>query len=361
MLVPAESAQGGISNYFQVLKNRFSSPVEYFERGARSWPIRKSKLAEIIRAWKDLQAFKQILDTGDYGLVQTSTSLGSFAVIRDGFFIYLAKLRGIKVIVFFRGWDERFESILESRYLRLFKSIFFQADAMIVLASAFKNRLRAWGYTKPVYIETTVVDDTLVSGIDQAFLEKKYTGLKDEIRLLFLARVEREKGIYEAIDAFAHLSKAYPKLSLIIAGDGFELQPAQEYVKSKCIERIFFIGKVIGEAKRRAFLESHIYLFPSYTEGLPNSVLEAMAFGLPILATRVGGLNDILQDGRTGYFIHQRDSQDIAQKIELLLNDLKLTSAIALYNHSYAINNFNVGIVVRRLEVIYQNYLKEIV
>lgn len=358
LLTPAESAQGGITNYFQVLKDRFTLPVDYFERGARTWPVRKGRFAEIVRAWRDLQAFKQKLASGNYALVQTSTSLGSFAVIRDGFFIRAAKRRGVKVIVFFRGWDERFERKLESRCLQLFKCVFFQADVMIVLASAFKAKLQAWGYEKPVYIETTIVDDALLQGIDQAFLQQKYTGLSNEIRLLFLARVERAKGVYEAIDAFALLSKKYPQLFLTIAGDGFELQPAQEYVRSKGIERAIFTGKVTGKTKRDVFRESHIYLFPSFTEGLPNSVLEAMAFGLPILATRVGGLNDILDDGVTGYFVNQRDSSDIARKIEILLGDLELTGAVALNNHCYAVEHFTAGRVLDRLEQIYHHYME---
>lgn len=358
LLIPAESAQGGIAYYFQTLKSRFKLPVDYFERGARTWPVRKGKFAEIYRAWQDLQAFKTKLASGNYSVVQTSTSLGSFAVIRDGFFICAAKRYGIKVIVFFRGWDERFERKLESRYLNLFKRVFFQADSMIVLASSFKAKLLAWKYENPVYIETTIVDDTLLKGIDHSFLSQKYSGLTDEIQLLFLARVEKAKGIYEAIDAFALLSKNYSRLSLTIAGDGFELQPAREYVTKNGINKIVFTGKVVGEVKRKIFRESHIYLFPSYTEGLPNSVLEAMAFGLPILATRVGGLVDILNDSITGYFINQRDSNDIVHKIEMLLNDIQLTRSIALHNHGYAAENFTAGHVVKRLEQIYINYME---
>lgn len=356
LLTPAESAQGGIAHYFQTIDNRFKLPVEYFERGARTWPVRKGKFAEIVRAWRDLQSFSTKLETGSYALVQTSTSLGSFAVIRDGFFIRAAKQRGIKVIVFFRGWDERFEQKLERRYLQLFKKYFFISDAIIVLASSFKEKLHFWGYDKSVFLETTIVDEALLKGVDKAFLDQKYANLNGEIYLLFLARVEKAKGIYEAIDSFSVLSKTYSQLYLTIAGSGFELQPVQEYVKSKRIERVIFTGKVTGEAKQDVFKKSHIYILPSYTEGLPNSVLEAMAFGLPVLATRVGGLNDILVDGVTGFFIEQFDSRDIAKKVELLLSNFQLSKSISLHNYNFASEHFYAERVVDRLEKIYNQY-----
>ena len=81
-----------------------------------------------------------------------------------------------------------------------------------------------------------------------------------------------------------------------------------------------------------------------------------MAFGLPILATRVGGLNDILADGLSGYFINQRDSNDISGKIEILLNDLQLTRSIAIQNRWYAAEHFSAGRVLERLEQIYHHY-----
>ncbi|HCX99207.1 MAG TPA: hypothetical protein DG754_03625 [Bacteroidales bacterium] len=57
--VPASTARGGITNYYQVLRNEFSSNIEYFERGARTWPLRKGVITELIRAWKDFKAFKK--------------------------------------------------------------------------------------------------------------------------------------------------------------------------------------------------------------------------------------------------------------------------------------------------------------
>ena len=120
ILKPAYTAQGGISNYYRVLENKFALPVEYFERGARNWPKRNGHILEILRAIKDLILFVYKLSIYNYGIVQTSTSLGSFAVIRDGIFVFFAKLFGCKVVVFFRGWDETFEKIMEKKYLRLF-------------------------------------------------------------------------------------------------------------------------------------------------------------------------------------------------------------------------------------------------
>lgn len=357
LLTPAESAQGGIINYFQTLKSRFSLPVDYFERGARTWPVRKGKIAEIVRALQDLRAFKRRLNSGNYALVQTSTSLGSLAVVRDGFFLRAAKKRNVKVVVFFRGWDEGFEHTLERHFLPLFKRIFFQADAMIVLASAFKIKLQAWGYSRQIYIETTIVDETLLTGVDSKSVAQKYDDRSGKINLLFLARIVKAKGVYETLDAFALLLLKYPQLQLTVTGDGFELQSAKQYVQDKAIVNVIFTGKVIGEEKGQLYKTAHIYIFPSYTEGLPNSVLEAMAFGLPVVATPVGGLVDILRDGETGYFVKKRDGHDIVGKIEILLSNSSLMKRIAIINYNYAADRFYATQVLNRLEKIYTQFI----
>ena len=91
LLVPDLSASGGIKNYFQVIEKEFSMDVEYFIRGARTWPYRKGKFAELYRAFKDLMRYIKKIKSKNYRLVQTSTSLGSYAILRDGVFILSAR------------------------------------------------------------------------------------------------------------------------------------------------------------------------------------------------------------------------------------------------------------------------------
>lgn len=360
LLTPAKTAKGGIVNYFNVLEGKFNLPVEYFVRGARNWPHREGKFVELKRAWFDLIQFKKRLRNGDVALVQTSTSLGSFAVIRDGFFLNATKTKKIYAIAFFRGWDENFEGKLTGFKLYLFKRNYFKCDAIIVLSKKFEIKLREWGFEGDIHVETTIVDEDLIGSFLQNDLENKLSSIDvNSLNVLFLARVEKSKGIYEALDAFTIIKQKYPQLTMTIAGDGFELDKVKKHASQLEFKKdITFTGFITGKDKSDTYQKAGVYIFPSYSEGMPNSVLEAMAFGLPVITTPVGGLSDFFEDGKHGYFIMNNNAKEIANLIERLIQDKKKYIEISQRNLNYSRSRFTTSIVVNRLEKIYSQYVK---
>jgi len=359
-LVPAPSSRGGINNYFQVLKGKLSYDVFYFTRGARTWPYRKNFFKEIFRALKDLQNFRKKIRTEVFDLVQTSTSLSSLSIIRDGLFILLAKRHNIKVIVFFRGWHLISERLIERRFLPIFKRVYFNTDACITLSDDFKQKLIEWGYPQEIFIETTIAKTPRVKKIDKAYLLNKYKNNRNSIiYLLFLARIEPDKGIYVTLDVFNILKINFPFLKLNIAGDGKELDAAKKYTKENGIHDVTFLGHVTQGAKEDVFTSSHIFIFPSsHGEGMPNAVLEAMVYGLPVVSRPIGGLKQIIVQGKNGYLTESKDPKIIADITSKLLIDWDNTKNIALNNYSVARKNFTTPAVVKRLEVIYDRILK---
>ena len=362
-LVPAKSAKGGIVNYFNVLEGRFNLPVEYFVRGARNWPKRDGKLKEIFRAWNDLKSFRKRIQKEDISIVQSSTSLGSFAVIRDGLFLHVAKKRGIFTIAFFRGWDENFEKKLRGWKLFLFKKYYFKSNAFIVLSTKFEKKLRAWGYKGDIHIESTIVDENLLNTFNQKELQLKLGQLNlSSVRLLFLARTEKSKGLFEAINAFIILKETFPGLKLTVAGDGFAKEEAISVIHDHQLDHdVEFVGYVKGSEKAEVFKKSHIYLFPSYTEGMPNSVLEAMAFGLPIITTPVGGLTDFFKEGKNGYYVEIKNVNQIVHKAKELIRNPQFYEQISIENSKYSRNRFVSKEVIKRLERIYIKVLENAV
>lgn len=359
LLVPDLKASGGIKNYFKVLENKFPNEVEYFVRGSRTWPYRKSKIAELFRAFKDLLKYINKIRSKNYQLVQTSTSLGSYAIIRDGFFLLFARLYKLKTIVFFRGLDERVVEKLEKYFLWLFKWSFFKTDSFIVLSSSFEHKLSSWGYKKKIYNETTLVDNGLLEEFSKNEIENKYNAKLKRISILFLARVEIEKGIYEAIETYEIIKKEFPDVLMNIAGDGRELDKCKKYVQEKNIQNINFIGYVSGKKKTEVLKSAHIYIFLSYTEGMPNSVLEAMAFGLPVVTRNVGGLKDFFQNGKNGFITDSKEPQVFAELIKRLIMNETLMKEISFNNFNYAQDIFLSSKVVKRLEKIYAEVLEE--
>lgn len=144
-----------------------------------------------------------------------------------------------------------------------------------------------------------------------------------------------------------------------IVGNGSALESSKQYVIEKKIKDIYFTGTLSGQSLIEEFTKGDIYLFPSYHgEGMPTSVLEAMAFGLPIITRPVGGLADFFKQKKNGYLIESFKPNDFALKIEHLINSPYECKEISEYNHKYAIQNFMASNVAKFIENTIENTIE---
>ncbi len=355
MLIPAESASGGIKHYYSVLKGRFNIPVEYMHRGARNWPYREGKITELKRIITDLYTFYRKVNPEEYSLVQTSTSFGWFSLIRDGVYLFVARRKGIKTIAFYRGWSDKVQRRLERRGLWFYKRIFMNVSASIALSEKVASTLRGWGFTNPIYIETTLFDESLLTGINiDQHLQSKSARSKTELNVLFLARVEKEKGIFEALKAVRLLQESNPekRINFTIAGSGRADEEIKTTIADLGLENVNILGHVSGDEKRDAYLHADCYLFPTYREGMPNSILEAMAFGLPVISRPVGSIPEIVKK-ENGFLSDSYEPKIFSSFLQQLLDNRQLQSEMSVINSNFAKQNFYSEVVLRRLEKIY--------
>ncbi|MBN1996894.1 glycosyltransferase family 4 protein [candidate division KSB1 bacterium] len=342
-------AQGGIGNYFSVLRNKFTLPVELFINGTRFNENKKWK--SFIRFFDDYFRFLRLYSSFDVFHINTSMRVKSF--FRDAIFLYLAKRRNNKCIVFIHGWNFKFSGLVEKYFLWFYKWLFFRADAFIVLSQNFKDILRYWGYSKKIYLLTTLVDDHLLGDFGLKDVERKISD--KSINILFMARIEKLKGIYITLQTVALLEQKFANIHLLIAGDGSEFQKAVEYARLHGVENVRFLGYVRDEEKKNVLLESHIYLFPTfYGEGMPTTILEAMAFGLPVITRPMGGIVDFFQSGKMGFMTDSHDPEVFAGYIEKLIQNPKLRREMSRYNYEFVINNLVASKVLQKLEDIYK-------
>ncbi len=294
-------------------------------------------------------------------IIHANPSFVPIALIRDSYFILWAALLRRKIVVTIHGWDHNLEQkMLSCRYLsRIFALIYNLADVIFVLSEDFKKSLLRLGIKSKIIVETNMVDDNPV--LENRIANNiKQKSLKKNLVILFLARIEKTKGIYEAIEAFKIISEKFHNVTLFIAGSGAELEYVKKFVKEQKILHIKFLGYVSGEKKIEVFLNSDIYLFPTYYEGLPISVLEAMYFGLPVITRRVGGLKDFFINGKHGFITDSKDPKIFANYLEKLILNKDLRMKISQFNHNYAKEYFVASKVVRRIEQVYLNLFKEI-
>lgn len=343
---------GGIGNYFNILKNKFHVPVEYLITGKRA---RESGLFSYLKRFiSDYSTFQK--KVAHYDLVHINTSMRIKSFVRDAVFLWLGKRAGKTCLVFIHGWNWGFVRFHDTFFPNLYPRLFFRADGFIVLANEFKDKLRSWGYQKKTYLLSTLVDDELLAGFGKDDIQKRIQ--ENYFNVLFLARIESEKGIYTSLDAVKRLSELHNgNIRLSIAGTGGELKRAKEYALSiDCPAE--FLGFVKDDDRRPVFRQADVYLFPTqYGEGMPTSLLEAMSFGLPVITTSVGGVKDFFEHGMMGFLCEQVSPAECAKYLSQLYLDKNLRKKQSLYNYTWAKKNVMAQSVLQRLEDIYHDCL----
>jgi glycosyltransferase involved in cell wall biosynthesis len=337
---------GGVANYYKTLSGNFSQNVEYFIMGSRT--DKDGVYADIRRIISDYKKFREQVKASSYDVIVFNPTLDLKAVLRDGRFIQIAhKYSKAKLIVFWRGFYlDFFDKYIKRRFKNRFAKTFFKADAHIVLGAVFKDKLRSIGCTSPIFSETTIVGNDFVRTEPKVFPAGRHN-------ILFLARVEKDKGIYEAIDTLKILKEKFTDATLTVAGNGFELENAKRYVANNNIPGVVFLGDVRGEKKIQAFDDADVYLFPSYYEGMPNSVLEAMGMGLPVVTRNVGGLPDFFVNGEMGFITDSFSPVVLADSVMKLFSDIALCEQVSKTNILFAKDNFLMEVVIKRLESIF--------
>ncbi|MCX2980995.1 glycosyltransferase [Halieaceae bacterium IMCC14734] len=292
-------------------------------------------LMDQIRFFGALRRFKP-------DIVHVNPSLGLKSVLRDGMFISQAVFFGSPIVVFFHGWDKSFEAILEKRWLFLFRRVYFKASTLVVLASSFQSKLLQWDVKGPVRLATTTVSSDLVYGFS---IEDKLAAMRDEstLSVLFLARLARDKGALESMEAISKLRLEGHPIRITVAGDGEDMAEVKAFARlhDPGGHYIDVVGDVRGDEKKQLLASHHIYSFPStYGEGMPTSVLEAMAFGMAVVTCPVGGIKDFFVEPDMGVIVAHRNSDDVAAGIKRLIADPDSLYRIAEANHDYANRNF---------------------
>jgi glycosyltransferase involved in cell wall biosynthesis len=351
---------GGVANYIRTIIKHFDSQffdIEHFAIGKRSGYI-FTYLAFLVTIIDGIRLYLKLFNQ-NYIAVHLNPSLGFISILRDGLFCLITKLHKKKALIFWHGWNIETESRINKRYKirRLFRLIFDSADATIVLSHTFKQQLRKWGFCSKIYVETTTFDDDLIQNFSP---EKKIKEIQESnsIRILFLSRIEVDKGIFETIDAFTALSISNRKVELVIAGDGSAYNLVKKYVVITNNKRIKMVGYVMGAEKRHVFETSHLLCFPTkHGEGLPVSILEAMAFGMPIITRPVGGIRDIIVENINGYFIPSLSSESLSKLLKKILSNQDELSKMIISNYRYAKTCFPASIVAKRIDNIYYNII----
>ncbi len=308
---PALDAVGGVSTHVNMLLG--SSLAQRFElihfqvgREGRA----ENKLQRLLRFAISPFQLVAFLVRHRPDVVHINTSMDAKGVWRDLVYLIVARVHGCRIInQFHSGYGPRcqFKAPLALWVLRRF---LLWSHVVVVLSNEALRKHRAFDSRIEVDFVPNAIDVT-------GFVDKARDMSRDgPLRLVFVGRLVYTKGLYEAIDALALVKKGGVHFSFRIAGNGPDEAGLRARIAELGLEQeVKLLGPVFQDAKNNLWLDSDVFVFPTYFEGLPYSLLEAMAAGCVPVTCSVGGIPDVMSDGEHGLFVPLRDAQAVAVAI----------------------------------------------
>jgi glycosyltransferase involved in cell wall biosynthesis len=254
-------------------------------------------------------------------IVHINTSLNVRAYWRDVAYLIVAKLCGARVLYQMHGGALPREFCRRSRLFEAFLRWTFElADAVVVLAQSELAAYQSFVPRQQVLVVPNCIDSSPYPVIP--CLRSRSGGA---LRIAYFGRLAREKGIYELLQGLKVARAEGVGARLMIAGSGpEEAQLRRTVTELGLTSDVSFVGPVFGNEKVKLLAGADVLALPSYSEGLPYALLEAMAAGAPVIVTPVGAIPDVVVEGVHGLFVPPRDAAAIARAIAKLTSDRSL-------------------------------------
>lgn len=303
------SSPGGITAVIRAYQQ-----AGLFER----WPVRflptfrRNTVGDkLLTAAKALGQFSLWLLRGEVGAVHAHVA-GRGSFWRKSAFLWLASLGGARTVFHlhdgsFPAWYAGRSRL--ARYLIL--ATLRRVDRVIVLTPSWA----VWVKSVEPAARTQVIGNPVV--LPDRSRETQ------PARILFLGRLWQEKGIFDLVEALAIVRKDIPDLIAVCAGDGEQAEVLAKAEALGIADCLHLPGWIDGAEKTNQLRQASVFVLPSYFEGLPMGVLEAMAHGVPVVATEVGGVRDALADD-AGLLVRPGDVPALAEALLTLLRDQAL-------------------------------------
>ena len=349
---PHREAMSGVSTHLNLLMDsNLADDFELLHFQVGSEGRREGALTRFLRlAFSPFVLFATILFR-HVDIVHLNTSLNPRAYWRDLAYLLVAKLLRARVLYQVHGGalpqDFFAKRPLLTRWLRWSLGL---PDMVVVLASVELEAYRAFVPTQFVV--------KLPNGIDCRPFGRVPTvrsRADHPLRLVYIGRLASEKGLYELLQALRLAVHIGVDARLIVAGDGPEAEGLRRCATALGLgSRVSFVGPVFGDAKIRLLAMSDVAVLPSYAEGLPYALLEAMAAGLPVLATPVGAIPDVVSDGIHGYLVPPRDPGAITEAIEKLAANREGLSWMSRACRKRALAAYSIERLARELALHYR-------
>ena len=257
-----------------------------------------------------------------------------------------------KTITFFRGWSREFEQRIISKpgYFKYVLNLYKKSDAVLVLANKFKHVLVDLGFN------AAKINVTRTMFIQKDIPKKRFI-VSQSLKFLYIGRLSLQKGIIDIIDAVKLANDNGIKVNVDMYGH-YANEEIKIITNTKINDyslenQIKINGFISGVDKYHKLAEADVFLFPTYNEGCPNSIIEALASGLFVISTPVGAIDEMVLNDKNGIIIPLKSPIKLAKKIQWCVNNINKVREIGQSNASYASVNFEQDVIVEQIKKIY--------
>jgi len=270
------------------------------------------------------------------------------------------KLAGVPVIV--ASEHNIYRNEKEKRFLRRItnKILSIVTDKMVTVSDAIRKDILRYDRFPPskiMVLHNGVDTERFKPGTNYRDIRRQFAISKDDVVIGFVGRLVINKGLNYLIEAVALLKKSF-NVKLLIVGDGSLMEELKKMAKNKGLEE-----SVIFTGMRRDITDIlssiDIFVLSSIKEGFPNSLLEAMAMGKPIVATAIGGIPEIIQHGANGLLVQSADIEGLAAAIKTIIDNPLMAQRIGRAARDFIEKNYSIDATVRKWETLYRQILEQ--
>jgi len=296
-----------------------------------------------------MQLFCSVRAVGGYDHCLSHLSQAPLGVLKDSAYIFFLKLFSeTKVICRFPGGDFLKFYNNAGMFKCFIRLVLRNIDMVITEGEIVNSQFKKIDPAIRVNAAHIGIPDQNIDSVKIA---------SDRFEVLYICNHRKEKGFWDVLYSLPEIINGNPSILFNFVGEvrlsDREIGKVDTFIfKNSLGEHVKFHGVKIGEEKDRLFSSASIQILPSYSEGLPTSLIEGLCFGLPIVATRVGVIPEIIKDDVNGYLIGPGDREELSYLIIMLSQNPALVREIGKKNREYFLEEFTVQQFCKRLETL---------
>ncbi|HPD58020.1 MAG TPA: glycosyltransferase family 4 protein [Smithellaceae bacterium] len=344
-IAPDISVKGGISTVLEgLIGSKLSHKYNIITVASH---IDRSKLRKLIQAVIGLTKTAYYLISKQIAIVHIHG--GDLTSIKRKYFYFrLVKLFKKKIIYHFHGasFSEQYPHA-SLGWKRRIKSLLEDSNIVICLSYSWKTAIIN---VAPKSNITVVHNATVLPEIGEKSRKASKT-----VYITFLGLIGERKGIFDLLEVILRLIMDGRNIHLTVGGNGDIVRLHKEIELQGLKNHVTYAGWIVGDAKDKLLRNTDIFVLPSYGEGMPMSILEAMSYAIPVIATNVGGIPELIKDGESGYLVEPGNLDQLLEKMKKLIADENMRLSMGEKGRYTVEKDFSLSEIANKIDDVYES------